>query len=146
MLLTMLAILLAALMYSGPQIAEALQPALAEWGYYQSSQALSGVSAQGVIYQAHAVVRHPGTAQQIRDCLNDHGPYMRFKARNHPTYYLICEFSPGSWGFQAVDQSGNEKTAFAPGEETGDFSFQGVRKYLEAFATKFDGVLPWIGH
>jgi len=92
----------------------------------------------GVAYSPHAE-RHE-EAPAIRDCLDQRGPYMVLKHVSAPTFYLVCQIDKLTWGLQAVDESGVEKTAFSPGNGT----FQDVMDYLNKFTNKFKGTLPWM--
>ena len=92
----------------------------------------------GVAYSPHAE-RHE-EAPAIRDCLDNNGPYMVLKHVSAPTFYLVCQIDKLTWGLQAVDESGVEKTAFSPGNGT----FQDVMDYLNKFTNKFKGTLPWM--
>lgn len=96
------------------------------------------VSALGVELCRHAT-KH-GEATDIRRCLDQNGPAMVLKHRWDPTFYLVCQLGKDSWGFQAVDAKGFEKTSFSP--RTG--SFRDVMQYLERIATRYTGKLPWL--
>jgi hypothetical protein len=93
----------------------------------------------GVIYSAHAVVQHGSEAVAVRKCLDSNGPMMTFKHKSEPIWYLLCKLNDGRFGIQAVLKSGHEKTAFIPR----DGSFKQVMDYIESFATRFKGALPW---
>jgi len=93
-----------------------------------------------VIYHSHATNKHGKDAEQVRECLNKNGPYMVLKHKFDPTYYLICQIDKGTFGFQAVDESGHEKTAFIREEDT---SLKALLNYLKD-AVRFKGTLPWL--
>jgi hypothetical protein len=95
--------------------------------------------ALGVMEQPHAEARHV-EAPAIRQCLDNNGPYMIWKHKFAPTWYLICQIDADTWGLQAVNREGVEKTAFSPG----DGSYRALMDYLRGFATKFKGGLPWL--
>lgn len=99
----------------------------------------AAVSAQGVVLGNHATQKHPEAAD-IRNCLDDKGPYMVYKHKFSPTWYLLCEVGNGLWGLQAVAEDGAEKTAFSPGEGT----WRDMMDYVNRFATKWKQGLPWI--
>ena len=66
----------------------------------------------------HAVERHPGLAQRIRQCLNDNGPEMIFKDNNTGRYFFLCQLNNGKWGFQIsekVNGAWEEITAYYKG-------------------------------
>lgn len=94
--------------------------------------------ALGVMEMPHAEKHIEAPA--IRQCLDRNGPYMIMKHKFMPTWYLICQINPDTWGFQAVDRDGIEKTAFSPGMG----SYREVMDYLARFATRFKGGLPWL--
>jgi len=96
--------------------------------------------AVGVTLSAHAVQRHGAEAEAVRRCMDKNGPTLVFKNRVDPTYYLMCQLDNGKWGIQAVDESGNEKTAFVPR----DGLYKSVRAYIDQFATRYNGQLPWL--
>jgi len=95
--------------------------------------------ALGVLPQEHAVIRHD-EAPIIRNCLDSNGPYMVWKHKDDPTFYLICQLGQDWWGLQAVTDDGVEKTAFSPGNGT----WRALNAYLKGFATKYRGPLPWL--
>jgi len=103
-----------------------------------ASTSLTMYTSLGVAYSPHAE-RHE-EAPAIRDCLDNNGPYMVLKHVSAPTFYLVCQIDKLTWGLQAVDESGVEKTAFSPGNGT----FQDVMDYLNKFTNKFKGTLPWM--
>ena len=92
----------------------------------------------GVAYTPHAE-KHP-EAETIRECLDQRGPYMILKHISDPVFYLVCQIDKATWGLQAVSEDGMEKTAFSPGSG----SFSDLMAYLNKFAIKFRGVLPWM--
>ena len=111
---------------------------LAMIGPMLASTSLTMYPSLGVAYSPHAE-RHE-EAPAIRDCLDQRGPYMVLKHVSAPTFYLVCQIDKLTWGLQAVDESGVEKTAFSPGNGT----FQDVMDYLNKFTNKFKGTLPWM--
>jgi len=65
---------------------------------------------------------------------------MVMKAKSFDSFYLLCEFRPGKWGFQIINRDGSTKSAYSPG----DGSWQEVMDYLRGFTTRYKGTLPWM--
>lgn len=93
--------------------------------------------ALGVVATTHAEKHVEASA--IRRCLDDRGPSLVMKHVYDPTFYLVCQIDKNTWGIQAVDETGYEKTAFSPGNGT----FQAVMRYLNRIAHRYGGRLPW---
>lgn len=101
----------------------------------------AAITAGLLLYKVHdADLKHGPEAEDIRRCLEDKGPFMVFASRDKSTFYFLCEISKGVWGVQARAKDGGERTVFIPK----DGSWKEVVKYLERFATKYKGKLPWI--
>ena len=125
-------------MLASTSLTSAILPQAVEAQQTLASTALTMYTSLGVAYSPHAE-RHE-EAPAIRDCLDQRGPYMVLKHVSAPTFYLVCQIDKITWGLQAVDESGVEKTAFSPGNGT----FQDVMDYLNKFTNKFKGTLPWM--
>lgn len=96
------------------------------------------VTALGVTTTPHAE-KHP-EANEIRNCLDNNGPFMVMKHLADPTFFLICQLNDGRFGIQPVTEDGFEKTAFVKFEGT----WNQTMNYLGKFATRFTGKLPWL--
>lgn len=97
-----------------------------------------------VVYEKHAVNRHSVDAIAVRQCLQNNGGATEiWRSFDHKRFYLLCQLPDGRWGFQeiekALDGKWHEVTAYVRDNPT----ITALKKYLEGWATKFNGPYPW---
>jgi len=102
---------------------------------------IAAVAVAQVINSDHALGH--SEAVDIRQCLNDNGPYQTWK-NNTGDYFRVCHLPDGRWGFQVVkfDQIMRqwvEKTAFVKGG--GSWS-EFIMYMARIGAARFTGALP----
>lgn len=87
-----------------------------------------GAATIGLAY-SHGTVKHGTEADQVRQCLNDHGHMQLWSHDDWEHKARVCEVEPGVFGVQIVKLIAGkweEITAYIPRQATG-----GIAKYLE---------------
>lgn len=93
-----------------------------------------------ILPQPHAEISHAlSEVEQIRACINNNGPFMKFVEVDKKTFHLLCNLPDGRIGDQIItkDKSGFiEKTSFVPKDGTWKQIYDWL---LRKGATKFTG-------